>query len=125
MKSITLACCAALFFIACNSDKKDDSKTASSTADNTTTEDVKPLPEVDSATQMKNWQEYMTPGPMHPMMATWNGTWEGDVTFWMPGAPEQKSKSTTENKMIMNGLYQESIHTGDMMGMPFNGRSTL
>ena len=27
--------------------------------------------------------------------------------------------------MIMNGLYQESTHTGNMMGMPFNGKSIV
>ena len=80
----------------------------------------------DSATMMKNWQDYMTPGPVHKMMAKWDGTWNGDVTMWMyPGAPEQKSKSTAVNKMIMNGLYQESTHTGNMMGMPFNGKSIV
>jgi hypothetical protein len=45
--------------------------------------------------------------------------------MWMPGAPELKSTSTTVNKMLFNGLYQESTHTGNMMGMPFNGRSTM
>ena len=80
----------------------------------------------DSATMMKNWQEYMTPGDVHKMLAKSNGTWKGEVTMWMyPGAPEQKSKSTSVNKMIMNGLYQQSTHTGNMMGMPFNGQSTI
>jgi hypothetical protein len=75
---------------------------------------------------MKNWQDYMTPGDVHKMMAKWDGTWNGEVTMWMyPGAPEQKSKSTAVNKMIMNGLYQEGNHSGDMMGMPFNGKSTV
>jgi hypothetical protein len=42
-----------------------------------------------------------------------------------PGAPEQKSTSTAVNKMVLNGLYQQSTHTGNMMGMPFNGMSTV
>jgi hypothetical protein len=46
--------------------------------------------------------------------------------MWVnPGAPPQKSKGTTVNKMVMNGLYQESVHTGNMMGMPFSGKGTL
>lgn len=80
----------------------------------------------DSATMKKNWQDYMTPGAMHAMMAKWDGTWDGEVTMWMePGATPQVSKSTAINKMIMNGLYQQSNHSGNMMGMPFSGQSTV
>jgi Protein of unknown function (DUF1579) len=80
----------------------------------------------DSATMMKNWQAFMTPGEMHKKMAKWDGKWDADITMWMaPGAPPQKTKATAVNKMVMNGLYQESIHTGNMMGMAFSGKSTL
>jgi hypothetical protein len=80
----------------------------------------------DSATMMKNWQSFMTPGAMHKKMAKWDGKWDSDITLWMaPGAPPQKTKSTAVNKMVMNGLYQESTHSGNMMGMPFNGKGTL
>lgn len=125
MKKLLLLLCMGSFLLACNSDKtKDDTKveTEKKTEETSTTE-PKPMP--DSATMMKNWQEYATPSDMHKMMAAWDGNWEGEVTMWMPGSPEQKSKSTSVNKMIFNGLYQESTHTGDMMGMPFQGRSTL
>jgi len=94
--------------------KKDESATS-----------TEPKPEVDSATMMKNWQRYMTPGDVHKMMAKWDGTWNGEATMWMvPGAPEQKSTSTAVDKMIMNSLYQQSTHSGNMVGMPFNGMST-
>ncbi|MEO7982977.1 MAG: DUF1579 domain-containing protein [Bacteroidota bacterium] len=126
---IVTLCSAAILFSACNNSKKsDDGKTdkpadTSAKMDNIKTADM-PMP--DSATMMKNWQEYMTPGDVHKMMAKWDGTWTGAVTMWMyPGAPEQKSTSTAVNKMIFNGLYQQSTHTGDMMGMPFNGMSTV
>ena len=67
----------------------------------------------------------MTPGDVHKMMASWDGTWNSDITMWMqPGAPEEKTTSTAVNKMVLNGLYQQSTHTGMMMGMPFNGMST-
>lgn len=127
MKQKLLAfCTAALLFAACNNEKKEDKgkdkpadSTGKMTGDNTT-----PMP--DSATMMKNWQDYMTPGDMHKMLAKSDGEWNGDVTMWMyPGAPEQKSTSTAVNKMIMNGLYQQSTHSGNMMGMPFNGMSTV
>ncbi len=82
--------------------------------------------QMDSAAMMKAWQNYMTPGEMHKMLAKSSGLWNGEVTIWMmPGAPPQKSKSTAENKMIMNGLYQHSMHKGMMDGMPFEGMSTV
>ena len=126
MKQITLTICAAsLLLFACNNEKKtDEGKTdKETTKTETKMEESAPMP--DSATMMKNWQEYMTAGDMHKMLAKSDGEWNGEVTMWMyPGAPEQKSKSTSVNKMIMNGLYQESNHSGDMMGMPFSGKST-
>ena len=132
MKQKFLTICAAVFlFAACNNEKtegetssKDSSDAKMEKMDEKKPETAMTMP--DSATMMKNWQDYMTPGPVHKMMAKWDGTWNGDVTMWMyPGAPEQKSKSTAVNKMIMNGLYQESTHTGNMMGMPFNGKSIV
>lgn len=97
---------------------------AASNNSNSQTNNASDMP--DSATMMKNWQNYMTPGSMHKMLAKSDGTWNGEVTMWMyPGAPEEKSKSTAVNKMIMNGLYQESSHSGNMMGMPFSGKSIV
>jgi Protein of unknown function (DUF1579) len=131
MKKIILTLCAAAFIIAsCKNEKKtDDAKkesASSETKKDESTTSTEPKAEVDSATMMKNWQDYMTPGDVHKMMASWDGTWTGEVTMWMyPGAPEQKSTSTAVNKMVFNGLYQQSTHTGDMMGMPFNGLSTV
>ncbi len=75
---------------------------------------------------MKAWQDYMTPGDVHKMLASSDGTWNEDITMWMaPGAPPTKSTSTAENKMILGGRYQESIHTGSFNGMPFEGRNLL
>ena len=128
MKRIALTICMALLLFACKS-KKEDAKTDSTMSDNkmdTTGKMSDNYTMPDSATMMKNWQEYMTPGDMHKMMAKWDGTWEGDVSLWMaPGDPPSKSKSTAVNKMIINGLYEESNHTGDMMGMPFTGKGTI
>ncbi len=80
----------------------------------------------DQDAMTKAWTAFMTPGDMHKMMATWNGTWTADVTAWTaPTAPPSKSTSTVENKMALNGLYQMGHYTGTMMGMPFEGYSTL
>lgn len=80
----------------------------------------------DSATMMKNWMEYMTPGKEHKMMASWSGTWTGDITMWMaPGAPPSKSKGIAVHKMVLGGRYQQGVHKGSFMGTPFEGYSTL
>ncbi len=81
---------------------------------------------VDSATMMKNWQAYATPGEPHAMMAKWNGTWKGKTMMWhAPGAPADSSNATGINKMIYGGRYQQSTHIGDMMGMKFEGQSIM
>ena len=75
---------------------------------------------------MKSWQDYMTPGDIHKMIARYDGTWNEDVTVWMqPGNPPSVSKSTAVNTMIMGGRYQESKISGNIMGMPFEGFSLL
>lgn len=79
-----------------------------------------------SQDQQKAWADYMTPGEVHKMMAKWDGTWKEDITFWMqPGAAPTKSTATCVNKMVMGGRYQQSTHTGNMMGQPFEGQGTL
>ncbi len=78
-----------------------------------------------SEAEMKAWQNFMTPGPMHQWMAKQVGTWEAEMSSWMgPGDPV-KSKATETVSMIMNGLYQSSTYSSVMMGMPFTGQGTL
>jgi hypothetical protein len=80
----------------------------------------------DSAAMMKAWETFMTPGDMHTWMAKWNGTWEADVKSYMdPDGPPAESKATVEIQTIMNGLYQITNYSGNMLGMPFEGRGTL
>ncbi|MEO6405595.1 MAG: DUF1579 domain-containing protein [Ferruginibacter sp.] len=100
------------------------SKMAADTMTATTTvAENAPMP--DSATMMKNWQAYMTPGEPHKLLASWDGTWTGDIKMWMaPGAPPQVTKGTAVNKMILGGRYQHSTHSSLMMGMPFEGEAT-
>jgi hypothetical protein len=102
------------------SDVKKDSAVV---ADNSKAE-TKVLP--DSATMMKNWTAYMTPSKPHEMMASWNGIWTANVTMWQaPDAPPEVSKATAVNKMTMGNRYQVGNFTGNMMGQPFEGMSTL
>ena len=74
--------------------------------------------------EMKKWMEYMTPSDVHKMMAKSDGQWNEDVQMWMdPNAPAQSTKMSCVNKMILGGRYQESTHTGEFGGMPFEGHS--
>lgn len=101
-------------------------KDSTGKATDSTTISSNSAPVLDSATMMKNWMAYSTPGDMHTMMASWDGTWDCDITTWhMPGAPPEMTKGKAVNKSILGGRYQESIHTGNMMGMPFEGKSTM
>jgi hypothetical protein len=42
-----------------------------------------------------------------------------------PAAPPVTSTSTCTNTMVLGGRYQKSVHKGNMMGMPFEGESTV
>ncbi len=79
-----------------------------------------------SEADMKAWQDYMTPGEIHKMLASSDGTWNEEITMWMdPSQPPSKSTATAENKMILGGRYQQSTHTGSFNGMPFEGFSLI
>ena len=72
----------------------------------------------------KIWMEYMTPGWAHELMASHAGEWKSVTTYWMdPSAPPQTMEGTSKNEMIMGGRYLKSTHSGEMMGMPFEGMS--
>lgn len=126
-KTAFLVLASSLLLFSCNNSSDDKSKSpADSTKTTAGNDEKKDAPPMDSATMMKNWQAYMTPSDMHKMMASWDGTWNSEITLWeKPGAPPQKSAGTTENKMVLGGRYQESINKSTMMGMPFEGHGTL
>jgi hypothetical protein len=70
----------------------------------------------------KAWMDYMTPGPMHEMMAGSVGEWKSKNTYWMvPGTEPMVSEGTVKFEMILGGRYLKSTHTGMVMGMPFTG----
>jgi hypothetical protein len=130
MKKLLIpACMLCIAFYGCDSGKKTDATVSTSDSGTITaakTEEPAPAPMPDSATMMKNWQEFMTPGEQHKLLASWDGTWTGDITMWMsPGAPPQVSKATAVNSMLYGGRYQLSKHSGNMMGMPFEGESIM
>jgi len=125
MKRITITLCTAALLFACKSeekkadDQKDDTKVAAAATES------KPEMLSDSAMK-KNWQAYMTPGKEHQMIASWDGNWSGNVTMWnSPGTAPSTSTMEATNKTVLGGRYQESTITGNMMGMPFEGRGTM
>jgi hypothetical protein len=130
-KLLTAAAVASLCIIGCNdaktkTDTVSGTDTSFATATTTPTVTETPSAPVDSATMMKNWMAYATPGDMHKMMASWDGKWEGEMTSWSaPGAKPEVSKSSDVSKMIMGGRYQVTNVSGTMMGQPFEGMSTL
>ncbi len=76
----------------------------------------------DQAEAMKAWVEYMTPGPMHQMMAKMAGNWKTVTTFVDPSTgAETKSEGEATFELILEGRYMKSVHKGEMGGMPFEG----
>jgi len=130
MKRIAFTICSAtLLLISCNNSadtKENKTDTSANTMSTTATETKKEeawVP-VDTATENKAMRDYAMPGEMHKMLAASNGTWNSETTWWHDaGAPAVKSTGTAVNTMIMGGRYQSSKHTGNMMGMPFEGQS--
>jgi hypothetical protein len=121
---------ATLLLAACgnnNADSKTDATTTTdsakgTTGDKTTTNAAPP----DSATMMKNWNDFMTVGTEQKKMAEMEGNWNATVTSWMDaGAPAMTSKGTAVNKMLMDGRYLQGAFTGEFNGMPFQGQSLM
>lgn len=128
-KSLFTLACLLLVFISCDDNKKEKMEMEDNTvvADTTATEEPEMAEEpMDSIAMQKAWEAYMTPSEPHKRMAADEGKWNDELTFWMgPDAPPEKATATEEVKMILGGRYQISTTTGEMMGMPFEGRATL
>lgn len=125
MKRYTIAFCLTAFLFSCGEDKVKEEPRVAAAA--TTTPPPPPATSVpDSATAMKNWEAYMTPGEIHKMIGSWNGNWNGEISMWMaPGAPPSTSSGTMVNKTVLGGRYQQATYKGNYNGMPMEGMSTL
>lgn len=76
--------------------------------------------------EMKAWQEYMTPGEMHKVLAQAEGEWTTEGKMWMdPKSEPVTSKGECTYKMVLGGRYQESEFKGDFMGQSFEGRGLM
>lgn len=76
--------------------------------------------------QMKAWTAYMTPGNEHKQMSSGVGEWKAATKMWMdPSQPPMMMDAMVTNEMILGGRYMVSRYKGQMMGMPFEGISTM
>jgi len=125
-KLMTTLVLVGMFFISCKKETKTAEPETAKTPDTVKVEETAAEPVLDSAAQMKAWQDYATPGNPHKLMADEVGTWNCDMTFWSePNGKAEKATSTANIKMILGGRYQEANYQGTMMGQPFEGKSTL
>jgi len=120
---------ASVLLFACNNEKKtDEGKTDEPKTETTETNTTTATP--DSATQaemMKAWQDFATPGPEHAWMNGHAGTWVCDsMAQWMdPSQPPSYIKATDVVTVAMNGLYQMSDFSSNMMGMEMKGHGIM
>lgn len=78
--------------------------------------------DADKSAEMKAWKDYMTPGPMHEMMAQLTGNWKTNYKFWMdPSAEPMLTEGTSTIEMILGGRHQMSKSNSSVMGMPMEG----
>ena len=76
--------------------------------------------------EMQVWMEYMTPGPMHEMLAKSVGDWKTVSKFWMdPAGDPMVVEGTGKTEMILGERYQKMTHRSTMMGMQTEGISTI
>jgi len=75
---------------------------------------------------MAAWMEYMKPGEMQALLRRSDGEFREHITIWQtPDGPPMMQEATCTNAMILGERYQQSIHKGNMMGMPFEGIGIL
>ena len=78
----------------------------------------------DMAAQQQAWMDYMTPGPMHEMMAKTAGDWKTTIKFWMdPTGEPMVTEGTSKAEMILGGRYLKETSNSTVMGMPMEGMS--
>lgn len=78
--------------------------------------------QVDAETQAL--LDKMKPGYMHSMLASYDGEWKVEATYWTePSTPPIKHEYEMISEMIMDGRYQRSVYKGDFQGIQFIGES--
>jgi hypothetical protein len=70
--------------------------------------------------EMEAWMKAATPGEQHKNLNFFVGDWKTQNTMWMEGS-ETKTEGTAHMEWAMDGRYVISKHSGNFMGMPFQG----
>lgn len=69
------------------------------------------------------WMTFMQPGSEHAWLAKQEGDWAIEIKYWQPGNPEAMvSLGECTNTMVKGGRYLEANCTGNVFGMPLEGR---
>jgi hypothetical protein len=74
--------------------------------------------------EMAEWAKLQAPGPQHAMLAKMAGEWDAAVTLFMPDGVKMESKAKEKCELVLGGRFVQSVFTGTMMEMPFEGRGT-
>src|SRR4030095_7138272 len=73
-----------------------------------------------ASAEMEAWMKAATPGEHHKNLNFFVGDWKTQNTMWMDGS-ETKTEGTAHIEWAMDGRYVISKHSGNFMGMPFQG----
>lgn len=67
-----------------------------------------------------------TPGEEHRRLDVFVGDWDVAITYWMdPAAPPSQMSGRMTSEWILDGHYLDQRFSGEMEGMPFDGRGTF
>ena len=71
-------------------------------------------------------QDMPKPGKEHELLKQFEGEWNAAMKFIVdPGQPPMESKGTQVSKVELGGFWLTSVFKGEMLGQPFEGRSTM
>lgn len=70
--------------------------------------------------QIQAYNDYMTPGPEHKLLARMEGEWDYKMFLYMePGKEPLEATGTAKGKVILDGRYMKLTHEGISFGMPY------
>lgn len=77
----------------------------------------------DMQKMMAEWMKMAAPGPSHDLLKKMVGEWTVATKSWMsPDQPPMESPpGISKSELLFDGRYVKTEHSGDMMGMQFQG----
>ena len=77
----------------------------------------------DEQAMMEAWMKAATPGEQHTMLASMAGEWKTTTTMYEMGQAAEPTEGSASFEVLMGGRVVKGVHSGMMMGMPFDGIS--